>query len=98
MRRFIIGHGEFSGYELPEVSDECLAELAARFPLSAQSYDANDGEMLLIAIAVHEEAARRAKGGRPQKHIPTVREFTSEIVKAGFRQLSLVYHPDQKGD
>ena len=98
MRRFIIGYGKFSGYALSEVSDECLSELAARFPLRAQPYDARDGETLLITVAVHEEGARRANGGRRQKHIPTVREFTSEIVKAGFRQLSLVHHPDQNGD
>lgn len=43
MQRLVVGYGEFSGYSLQEVPDKCLSELAGRFPLSAQPYDATDG-------------------------------------------------------
>ena len=98
MKRVLVGYGDYSGYSLGAVPDKFLSELAVRFPLSAESYDANDGETLLITVAVHEEAARRANGGEPQRHVPTVREFRSEIIKNGFRQLSLTHHPDHRGD
>ncbi len=93
-----IAYGEFSGHQIPELPDSVLAELAKRFPLEATRYDLSEAESLLITVAVHEELARRASGGRAKRHIPTVKEFAVQIVAQGFRALSKVHHPDVNGD
>ncbi len=98
MVQVAIGYGEYSGYLITEIPDEFLSSLGQRYPLSAGAYDTSDGATLLIAVAVHEELARRASGGKAKKHIPTVSEFAVKIVTQGFWQLSKVHHPDQHGD
>ena len=73
MRRFIIDYGEFTGHALSEVSDECLAELAARFPLSTQSYEASDGEtQLILSLCMRKRRAPRMAADVRNISLPSV--------------------------
>lgn len=78
--------------------NEFLDLLGQRYPLKSASYNASDGETLLITVAVHEDLARRTSRGKQSTHIPTVPEFAVEAVKKGFWQLSKIHHPDQRGE
>jgi hypothetical protein len=98
MAQITVAYGEYSGYLINEVSDEFLGLLSQRYPLKSAPYGASDGESLLITVAVHEELARRASGGRQSTHIPTVPELAAEVIMRGFRQLSKIHHPDQGGE
>jgi hypothetical protein len=98
MAQITVAYGEYSGYLITEVPDEFLDLLGRTYPLKCASYDASDGETLLITVAVHEELARRVSGGKQSAHIPTVPEFAVAVVKKGFWELSKIHHPDQRGE
>jgi hypothetical protein len=95
VRRVLVGYGQFNRYRVRELPNEELQKLAERFPLSLESCQHLEWDGLLITVAVHEELARRARGGEPDRKIPSERELAKEIINKGFKQLSHVHHPDK---
>ncbi|SRR5258708_466159 len=98
MSEVIVGYGDFKDYQLQELPDSFLKELAARYPLSSAEHARSNRTELLITIAVHEELLRRTSGGKQLRRRPTKRELAQEIVTKGFHSLSKTHHPDRNGD
>lgn len=93
----VIGFGEFKNYQLQEVPDAFLAQLAESYKLSYSAHDHSDKDALRATIAVHEEVQRRAKGGAILKRVISRKELANKLVGAGFRHLSKEHHPDRAG-
>jgi hypothetical protein len=98
MSGIVIGYGKYRGYRLAEIPQQLLDELAARFPLRVTEHSTAEYAELLVTIAIHEELSRRANGGQPKRHPPSVRQCASDIIGRGFQQASKDHHPDGKGD
>jgi hypothetical protein len=99
VRRILLGYGQFKSYHLCELPQDELQALSERFPLTVEKCQNLDWNEILITVAVNEELARRAHGGKAEKRRPSERELARDVISKGFQQVSKQHHPDkQSGD
>lgn len=67
----IVGYGNYKNYQIQQVPEALLSELADRYELSHKAQSGSDYETLQITIAVHEELQRRRSGGSVVPREPT---------------------------
>lgn len=98
MSSIFIGYGEYKGYQVKELPNNVLNELAIRYPFSIADKDAPEYDELLITVAVHGELERRRNGGTQAPRVPTFNELVDEIIVRGYQQASKQHHPDGIGN